>query len=539
MASLNLMRKLLEHRKKVAAAVGIVVGLPYVHFGEMNATYYFKPSVDWYDETGGERARRAPILYRDLSYSTYYVHTKESFAKLDKSKLKAKDLREARVGSVTNAGLREACQQAPPEHSIWLDIMSGATARLNANAWAIIASAKALRHKNTETLLQSISRWIRRMWPWKREDNREQFLPLKNRDLRQKNATDAWHTLRRSLVRAAYLAEAGYSIQDFAGLPTSHAIRGEIGKFGCIIESPWHHDAAAIGYKLLPRRMARGTTPNTNSDEIVVDMDVTIVFQGSRSPLGVPFVDWRPDDVAADWFVTNLHILKTTTKSAPWSPDSAILSTVYDSLHSLYRKLFREVPDNTPLPEGLRVHTGYYRRFKRIWPLIVEHIETTRAAVEQQNSNHRVNVQVSVAGHSQGGALATLTAMAVDEYKRKNTWHPGSGTDLFVFSSPPLFGKSTSGLIPNFDDTTIRCLRFSVDTDWLATILEKSCVPDWLRLYQPTEDVLQLSGLRCNVTWFEAHTDYSRLIRRFVAPTGVPELHLLTAGSKASTPDNK
>ena len=539
----KLIGMLANHRKKIAAALGTTAYVVYAHYKEMNAEYAVKTSIDWYDETCGEAAKQAPVKYRDLKNSTYFVHTMESFDKLDKSKLTLKDLREARVGSVTNACLRTSNEQALPERRHWLEVMEGTTAGLNANAWAILASAKESRDKLMKTTSQWPFRWI---WSSRKgRGSRDQFKMLEKRDEIQKNATDAWHTLQRSLLRAAYLAEAGYSIEDFAGLPTSHAIRDEIGKFGCVIESPLHPHAVAIGYKLLPRRVTRGTETNTASDKIVIDMDVTIVFQGSKALIGWPILEWWPTlEWAADWLVTNIHIAKTTTKSTPVSPSSATSSNFRDRLLcfvkgelSFYRTLFREIPDDNPLPAGLRVHTGYYRRFKRIWPQIVQHIEKTRRVVTDQNPGHHVNVQVSVAGHSQAGALASLTAMAVDTYSQQESWHPGCGTDLFVFSAPALFGESIDGTIPNFDDTTVRCLRFSVDNDVLASLLDSSWTPDRFRLHHPSANSLQLSGQRCNVGTLEAHTDYSRLIREFVALNGIPQLHLLTAGSEDSTPD--
>ena len=333
---------------------------------------------------------------------------------------------------------------------------------------------------------------------------REQFFEPNDRDKVQQAVIASWRSLRNTLVNAAFLAEAGYSIADLANLPSTHTLHHQVGRYGLVIQSPTHHDAVALGFRLLPPRRVRGSTGTDDSDgseeePAEIDMAVHIVFQGSRPLNGLPTVQWM-----ADWCTTNFRARLTTTP---------------------------KTTDETPLPEGLKVHTGFYKRFERVWPVILREITRVRSEVAAAHGK-LVNVQVTVAGHSQAGALATLTAIAMDSYIRRHSWHRCCGTDLFVFSAPAMFGACEDGSFPTLDDTTVRCIRFSVDNDKLALL------PATMLGYRhPSANELQLSGKRCNVGTFDAHTDYSRLIRELVGPErGVPQLHLLSAGQPDLSP---
>ena len=444
----------------------------------------------WYDPDSPD----APAKYRNFlsdehtqeGHSVYDCHTPETFKSVEFEDLTADDIKAARMGSVTNAELwrtyekLEADLDKLPGIAHWMKVMSATNDALIANTWAIMAEAKA-RSKAGYPAAGSSSntKWCK-----------EQFKEPPRRGVVQSAIQNAWTLVRKTLVRASFLAEAGYSILDLDNLPSTHQLHHTIGRFGCVIASPTHPNSVAIGYKLLPPRQQRGGGVDTKK---TIDMAVCIVFQGSQSLIGLPSVAR-----VADWACTNFWPFLTTTP-----PTS----------------------EEDPLPAGLRVHGGFYGRFRRMWPAILQNIKDTRAAVERKHNGIQVNVQVTVAGHSQAGALATLTAMAIDGYVRRHNWHPCCGTDLFVFSAPAMFAQSTDGTYPTLDDTTVRCVRFSVDNDTLAQLPAK-----YLGFRHPSAGELQLSGLRCNVGTHDAHTDYSRLIRTLVGPLGgIPQLHLLAA----------
>jgi len=123
--------------------------------------------------------------------------------------------------------------------------------------------------------------------------------------------------------------------------------------------------------------------------------------------------------------------------------------------------------DETFLPHHTPpVHSGYLRRFRAFFPTLLTHVQQTTQRVQailstnaQQHrrmKNATVQLMFEVAGHSQGGALAMLTALAFSRA------YPTSSIKLFTFSMPAIFPIHA---VDPLDDTCIRHLRYAVNKD--------------------------------------------------------------------------
>lgn len=186
------------------------------------------------------------------------------------------------------------------------------------------------------------------------------------------------------------------------------------GRCASMLSSSSHKNAAVIGYKIAPPTMLPVgpalTPPWQGNDDGPVDLEVSIIFRGSES--------------AADW-ITNVAFSLSDTANEPSLP-------------------------------SLRTHSGFLNRHKRMWPCILEDIRRIENNLKQLPGFHLNRIRFALGGHSQGGALSTLTALALSKE------FPLSPIRLFTYSSPAIF---------EFDpltNTCIRHIRFAVDNDFIA-----------------------------------------------------------------------
>eukprot|EP00045_Choanoeca_perplexa_P012971 m.144447 g.144447 ORF g.144447 m.144447 type:complete len:548 (+) comp16197_c0_seq1:165-1808(+) len=240
----------------------------------------------------------------------------------------------------------------------------------------------------------------------------------------------ALQVLLPNLNTAAKMADIAY-----AGIRTED----DAETIGCDFDTlgSWSHSTACtIGYqRALPRRpltencqplvSSNPTTPEMEA--IQQDLHINIVFRGSYLGLGSPH------------------------------------NQVYDWLGSSFLGWLVETQKGDGISAGettYRVHTGFYKRYLAIWPLIKERIlEYVMFKYPDAVPFNDRKVQFTVTGHSQGGALATFVAMAI-ENELSHLTH--TAVRLFTFSSPPVFHRDDPSPLA---ETCIRHFRFSIDND--------------------------------------------------------------------------
>lgn len=210
--------------------------------------------------------------------------------------------------------------------------------------------------------------------------------------------------LKDRLQIASTLCAASYEGYKKASID----VQNMFGRCAFAISSKSHHDAAVIGYKIAPPIMLAEHGPPWKNEPGFqpVDLEVSIIFRGSAS--------------LADW-VTNF---------AFWLADTN---------------------EQAGLP-SIKTHFGFLDRHKRMWPLIVQNIRNITEVCKEKGFDLN-KVRFALGGHSQGGALATLMALALSNY------FPDSTVNLYTFSSPAIFESDP------LTSTCIRHMRFAVDND--------------------------------------------------------------------------
>ena len=119
-----------------------------------------------------------------------------------------------------------------------------------------------------------------------------------------------------------------------------------------------------------------------------------------------------------------------------------------------------------------------------MWLLVRKDIESV--AFELQKINSISRIRFAVAGHSQGGALATLTALALAKA------FPTSPINLFTFSSPAIFEHDP------LVNTFIRHFRFAVDNDLVPK--------KWFGRQHAGSRQITVIGKRAGFNCLEAHS---------------------------------
>jgi hypothetical protein len=218
----------------------------------------------------------------------------------------------------------------------------------------------------------------------------------------------------------------------------SEDLKEKFGRNAFVVTSDLHKDAAIVGYKIAPPLMAAQDGPPWADDRQLVDLEVLIVFRGSSTIF--------------DWVVNLAVALKDTAGKAN--------------------------------PLSIKVHGGFLSRYQRIWPLI--HADLVRVAAEFAKQGIQLNtIRFAVAGHSQGGALATLMALSLANA------YPASPINLFTFSSPAIFDCDP------LQDTCIRHARFAVDTDLVPM--------RWLGRHHAGHRHITINGEAAGLSAFPAH----------------------------------
>lgn len=242
-----------------------------------------------------------------------------------------------------------------------------------------------------------------------------------------------------SLSISSTLCLASY---DYA--KSSSDTKLKFGRCASMLSSNTHAKAAIIGYKIAPPTMfpADGPPWPDGVDEVgsncPVDLEVTIMFRGSES--------------AADW-ITNFAFRLSDTK------------------------------EEASLPR-LRTHSGFLNRHKRMWPCILDDIRRIQKNI--QGLGHKLNrIRFALGGHSQGGALSTLTALALSKE------FPESPIRLFTFSTPAIFEQDP------LTNTCIRHIRFAVDNDFVPM--------RWLGRQHGGSRCITINGKRAGLNPVRAH----------------------------------
>ena len=196
-----------------------------------------------------------------------------------------------------------------------------------------------------------------------------------------------------SLKLAARAANISYNGYDYKSL--NREDKALLGRFAVEIASETHPNAAIIGYKLLlPTYLVNDDHPplkeNDCSDAVHlsdVDVEIFVIIRGS----------YLFDEV-------QLRLSK----------EASMKAACHDWIGSNFRFLFSTPIDEDILPDHIaRVHTGFLFRHRRLFPVIHRHIKETLDKLKSYNLNIKT-VRFALCGHSQGAALATLTAIALN-----------------------------------------------------------------------------------------------------------------------------
>ena len=285
----------------------------------------------------------------------------------------------------------------------------------------------------------------------------------------------------RVAARAAKISYGGYDVDNL-----DDKDKVLLGRFAVEIESDTHPKAAIIGYKLmLPSNITTEGPPLKEKDcsDVSklsdVDVEIFVIIRGSyffdKAQLGLT-EEKSMEAARHDWIGSNLRFCFS-------SP------TIHDDL-----------------PEAIsKVHTGFLLRHRRLFPVILQHIKETLTKLSDININLKT-VRFALCGHSQGAALATLTAIGLNRH------FPDSPMRLFTYSSPAIFSASESDPI---GDTCIRHIRFEISNDLVTwTMLGRRHAGD---------ASIMIDGKAASLNCKDAHTAYELVIDRLVKG----EFHLI------------
>jgi hypothetical protein len=247
------------------------------------------------------------------------------------------------------------------------------------------------------------------------------FALIRTVDLQDKDLKAAWDDCRRRLKFASEMAKAAYNNEDEL---QNEGILQFIGKWNYRFNSGDHQEALILGC--------------TTSIPYYFHSDVDAGF--------MPMEEYKDES-------------RFLEREARCFDISVVfrgknIETIPDMLDFL--------PVKTSEGDGLyptvkRLHKGVYDIFQQIWPELASKITEVLNLLEKGVSQ----VKVFVTGHSLGGALATLAAIAIE-----STFQ--CPVQLFTFSAPAFCLGPVS-----LDSTAIRQMRFVMDDDPLCNLSEK------------------------------------------------------------------
>lgn len=149
-----------------------------------------------------------------------------------------------------------------------------------------------------------------------------------------------------------------------------------------------------------------------------------------------------------------------------------------------------------------RVHVGFYERFRNIWPHICEYVNSIR-------DESGMKLTLTVVGHSQGAALATLVALAADVHYSEFL---ASSTVLITFASPAIFPDDNSDPLLA---SCVRHYRFAVAED-VVPATAKTASGAWSKLLHtlyPRQHVGNYSlTMKSGLDPLSAHSAYHDLV---------------------------
>lgn len=190
----------------------------------------------------------------------------------------------------------------------------------------------------------------------------------------------ALESLQQTLFMSVALAKGAYRVLEGSGLDEDDlkAFREDyIGRKGCNIGSPSHPKAVLMGFKI--NAASRTPTDVAHVDGSILfpyNLEVSVAVRGS-------LLDYkRVGATFADWFSGNFAFWKVPT-----------------------------VPGDGLYPEVRSVHAGFYSRYRRMWPVIRDEIKHVLKLAEARDPR----LAFAVTGHSQGGAIASLLAIALSK----------------------------------------------------------------------------------------------------------------------------
>lgn len=106
------------------------------------------------------------------------------------------------------------------------------------------------------------------------------------------------------------------------------------------------------------------------------------------------------------------------------------------------------------LPEGGRMHCGFYRAFKDSWPSLYK--ELKRYGNEQKSEIK--DLKINLTGHSMGGALAKIAALCLNKTENAQDLH------VAAFGDPRVFDFAASEIYNNvLGEKTIRVTQHRQD----------------------------------------------------------------------------
>lgn len=279
--------------------------------------------------------------------------------------------------------------------------------------------------------------------------------------LKQKNHEVAVGTVCSHLGNSARLANHVYSNHGASGLIESLMDRGFRVRN---VELPGYGDGVLVAARRVPAPSATAR------------MEVLVLFRGSNmSP--------------CDW-LTNAQV---------WRRGAA----------------FRDTRKGSDRPDlVLRgLHAGFSRRAEAVAPLVFEAIN---ALLEDETEAvlQRPDMDVTVCGHSQGAALATLIALAIE-----HVYRPTIAVKLRTFASPGVLESAAP-----FDASAVRHINTVIDSDIVPRLGTRLGFA-----LTGTTNVLQCPPPQA-ARWLDSHSaeTYCHLIRDFADTPDTRTALLLT-----------
>ena len=265
-------------------------------------------------------------------------------------------------------------------------------------------------------------------------DDQSIFVRAKNPG--SKSVAEAWRILKHNLEFFADAAKLSYKREEL-----SDEDKELVGWFGRRFGSVNHQRAVAVGIRV------EHPTKAVISEEEVQKRKRAGLWDGTEQP---PFergscdhVDlcvhlfFRGSENCHDWKV-NLQFWTNRAGSKDFPRRKGSLETEKEM--------------------DIEVHHGFLYRFRCLRKPLVDFIDEVHQKTLTKSKWKEVKLRFVLVGHSQGGALACLMALAL------NRWYPDSDIMLVTFSAPTVFGHHRDP----FNETCIRHYRFHVKRDPVA-----------------------------------------------------------------------